>query len=35
MASETQKGPLLVWEFIQPAVGFFSKVLVKRPFSAV
>jgi hypothetical protein len=34
MASETQKGPLLVWEFIQPAVGLFSKVLVKRPLSA-
>ena len=30
-----QKGPPLVWKFIQPTVGLFSKVLVKRPFWAV
>ena len=30
-----QKGPPLAWKFIQPTVGLFSKVLVKRLFSAV
>jgi len=30
-----QKGPLLVWKFIQPTVGLFLKMLEKWSFSAV